>query len=78
MKSVQHKHVCLPPRWRTGRAFASHAGDRDSIPDRDRPKSLKQVVTVRLPNARQQVRVSANLGNNHYKGLARVTVGVAR
>ena len=33
-----------PPRWRSGRAFASHAGGRVSIPGRDRPKSLKQVV----------------------------------
>ena len=28
-----------PVRWRRGRAFASHAGDRGSIPGRDRPKS---------------------------------------
>ena len=27
------------PRWRRGRAFASHAGDRGSIPGRDRPES---------------------------------------
>ena len=27
------------PRWCTGRAFASYAGDRDSIPGRDKPKS---------------------------------------
>ena len=27
----------VPPRWRRGRA--SHAGDRGSIPGRDRPKS---------------------------------------
>ena len=30
------------PRWRKGRAFASHAGDRGSIPGRDRPKSNKR------------------------------------
>ena len=29
-----------PPRWRRGRAFASHAGDRGSIPGRDRPKTV--------------------------------------
>ena len=43
----------LPPRWRIGRAFPSHAGYLGSIPSRDRPKSLKQVVTVLLPNTRQ-------------------------
>ena len=30
---------CAQPRGRSGRAFASHAGDRGSIPGRDRPKS---------------------------------------
>ena len=40
-------------------------------------KSLKQVVTP-LSNARQQVLVSQVLGDDHNKGLARVTVGVAR
>ena len=57
--------------YRSGKAFASHAG-------RDRPKSLKQVhvVTAQLPSARQQV--SQNLEDDHYKGLVRVTVGVAR
>ena len=34
-------------------AFASHAGDLVSICGRDTPKSLKQVVTAPLPNARQ-------------------------
>ena len=38
-------------RWRRGRAFASHVGDRGSTPGWDRPKSLKQVVTASLPNA---------------------------
>ena len=33
-----------PPRWRRGRAFDSHAGDGSSIPGRDRPNLLKQVV----------------------------------
>ena len=49
---------------------------RDSIPGRDRPKS--KVVTASLPNVRQQVRVSRVLGDDHNKGLACVTVGVAR
>ena len=42
-----------PPWWHSGRAFASHARDRGSIPDRDIPESLKQVMTVPLPNGRQ-------------------------
>ena len=60
----------LPLLWRSGRAFTSHAGDRCSIPGRDRPKSLKQVVTVQLTNARQQVWVSRVLEDYHYEELA--------
>ena len=40
---------------RNGRAFAWHSRDQGSIPGRERPKSLKQVVTAPLPNALQQV-----------------------
>ena len=39
----------------SGTALASHAGDRDSIPGRERLKSYKKVVTAPLPNGRQQV-----------------------
>ena len=60
--------------WLNGRTFASHAGDWGSMPGRDRPKSLKQVVTVPLTSARQQVRVSRVLGDNHYKRMPRMTV----
>ena len=42
----------MPERRRGGRALASYVGDRGSIPGRDRLKSLKQVVTVPLRNAR--------------------------
>ena len=42
------------------------------------PKMLKRVETAPLPNARQQVLVSRVLEDDHYKGLDRVTVGVAR
>ena len=38
----------------------------------------KQVVTASLPNARQKVRVSRVLGDEHYKRMPRVKVGVAR
>ena len=34
---------------------------------RDRPKSLKQLVTAPLPNARQKVRMSPVLGDDHKK-----------
>ena len=54
-----------------------HAGDRGSMPGRNGPNSLKQVVRAPIPNAWQQKWVSQVLGNDHYKGLARVTVGVA-
>ena len=57
----------------SGRAFASHAGDRDSISDRDGFHSLKQVVRAPLPNTLQQ-----GFGDDHYKALVRVTVRVAR
>ena len=41
-------------------------------------QSLKQVVTAPLPNLQQQMQVPWVLGDDHYKGLARATVGVAR
>ena len=44
---------------------------------RNAPNSFKQVVTAPLPNARQQEWMSRVLGDDHYKGWARVTVGVA-
>ena len=62
---------------RRDRAFALHAGDRGSITGWDRPKLLKQVVTVPLTNPPQQVSVT-RLRRWPLKELARVTVGVAR
>ena len=47
------------------RAFASHAGERGSIPGRDRPR------TAPLSSARHQVRVSRVLGHDHYKRMTR-------
>ena len=49
-----------------------------SNPRRDKPKSLKQIVTAPLPNTRHKVKVSCVLGEDHYKGMSRVTVAVAR
>ena len=49
-----------------------------SNPSRDKPKSLKQIVTAPLPNTRHKVKVSCVLGEDHYKGMSRVTVAVAR
>ena len=66
------------PRWLKGRAFASQAVDRGSILGRDISKSLKQVVTAPLPNARHYVRVSRVLVDEHFKRVPRVTVNVAR
>ena len=43
-------------------AFASHTGDRDSIPGREKPKSCKIGMGVSLSNARQ---LSWVLGNAH-------------
>ena len=74
---TQDYQIHPPPRWRSGRAFASHGGNQYSISGRDRP----QVVTAPLPKGRQQVWVSRVLGDDHYEGLhdpVRVTVGVAR
>ena len=48
-----------------------------SNPSRERPKSLKQVVTAPLSNARHLVCVSWVLGDDHYKRSPRLTVGVA-
>ena len=47
------------------------------MPGRNGPNSLIQVVRVPISNAWQQQWVSQVLGNDHYKGLARITVGVA-
>ena len=49
-----------------------------SNPSHDIPKSKKQLVTAPLLNARQQVWVSRVLGDDHYKRMSRVTVGLAR
>ena len=53
---------------------------RGSIPDLDRPKSIKQEVTAPLVllNVRQQVLLSRVLGDDLYKGLVSVTVDLAR
>ena len=72
----------LPTQWLSGIVVASHAGDRagdrSSIPGRDRPKSLEQVVTDPLANARQKVWVSWVFGDDNFKQMQSVTVGVAR
>ena len=45
---------------------------------RERLNSLKHVVTAPLPNTRLYVWVSRVVGDDHYKRMPRVTVGVAR
>ena len=51
----------LTPRWLSGRTFASHAQDRGSISDHDKPYSLIQVVTAPQLNVRQLMWVSGVL-----------------
>ena len=68
----------LPQQWCSGRVLASQTRDLGSISSRDRPKSLKQVMTAPLPNAQQKVWVSQVIGDDHYKGLAGVKVAVTR
>ena len=63
----------MHPRWLSGRAFASHAEVLSSISGCDGPRSLKQVMTAPLQSALQLV-----LGDDHYKRMTRVTVGLAR
>ena len=70
-----------------GRSFVTHAGGGDSSTAKCSAASVmtiqpyivvKQVGTAPLPNARQQMRVSRVLADDHYKRMPRVTVGVAR
>ena len=47
------------------------------VRSRDGPKSLNEVVIASLPNAQQQLRVSRVLGDNPFKRMTRVMVGLA-
>ena len=47
------------------------------LPSREITKSIKQVVTAPLRDARQHVRVKRVLGDINLKRVSRVTVGVA-
>ena len=80
LKILQVCLFFLPQRWgsRLNLPSCMRTVDVWSHPIRDRPKSLKQVVTAPLLNARQQVWVSRVLGDGHYKRIPRVTEGVAR
>ena len=62
--------------WRSGLERSNPSGCSNH--SRDKPKSLKQVVTAPLSNAGHWVLVSRVLGDDHYKRMPRVTVGVAR
>ena len=77
VKQIKNNYLTIFP-WCRGIALISHEVDRSSITGRYRPKSLKQVVKAPLPKSRQQVLVSRVLGDEYYKGFARVTVGLAR
>ena len=73
---IQHKMTSLSHHGLVAFLSHAHAGNKGSIPVGHKPKSLKQLATAPLPKAQQQV--TRVLGDDHYKGLARVTVGVAR
>ena len=60
-----------------GRPYASHAGDLDSRPRYDKLKSLKQVVTALLPNARQRANVT-DPWKRPQRRISHATVGMAR
>ena len=60
------------------KAFAPQAEACVRIPAATDPSRKKQLVTVPLLNAQHQVRVSRVLGDDQYKRMSRVTVGVAR
>ena len=68
-----------PRRWRSG-LYRSPCKRKVkcSNPSSNRPNSIKQVVIAPLTNSRHYVRVSRVLGDDHYKRMPRVTVGVAR
>ena len=57
---------------------ASHAGDRGSIPGRDRPVSITGSDNSKAKRSTTFVSVTGFPGDYHYKGLVRVTVRVAR
>ena len=52
-------------QW-NAKAFVSQVGDWGSIPCRDRPETITQVVRAPLQNARQHVWVLRVLGDDHY------------
>ena len=67
---IQQSNIPEPP---VGISFVSHAGYRISIPGRDKPKSLKHVVTDTFPNSHYEWHCRRRLQN---KQMYRVTVGV--
>ena len=58
--------------------YSVPASGRLSVPRRDSPGLLKQVVTAPLPNAGQHQWMLWVIGNDHYKRMSHVTVGVMR
>ena len=60
--------------WYSVRLACMRSG---SIPGSDRPKLLKQAVTALMPSVWQQVRTSRVLGDDYYKRMTGVKVGVA-
>ena len=68
-----------PLRWRSRLQRSSRIREVwCSNSSRDRPTSYKQVLTTPLPNTGHLVRVTKVLGDERYKRMPLVTVGVAR
>ena len=66
-----------PLRWRSGRALASQEIGVLSSVWKTYCKSLNHVMKAPLSNASQQVCMSRVPGDDYYKELEGVTVGVA-
>ena len=78
-KTMRIENLTYLPRWRCRLERSSRMRTFGCSNDsRHRPKAWKQVVTVPLLNARQQVLVSLVLWDDHYKRKFCVTGGVAR
>ena len=64
------------PLWLSlvGRTFDSHTVDQGSSPGGDRPKSLKEVVTVPLPTLGIYIIVFANVMSSSNRSKRKLTL----
>ena len=67
-----------PLQWHRGRSYASHAGDRGLIPAWSRQTEVVKTGCDRSTDKCSATGINVTgLCDDHYKGLAHVTVGVA-